>query len=66
MSGETDRMLMPADVARLFGVNVKTIRKWALAGKLTAVRTLGNHRRYRESHIRVLLAEQTERGDVEP
>jgi len=36
-----DRLLMPAEVAALFGVGTKTITRWAGLGKLTAVRTLG-------------------------
>ncbi len=56
---QTERMLTPADVAALFGVDAKTVTRWARAGKLTAVRTLGNHRRYPEGHVRALLAERT-------
>jgi excisionase family DNA binding protein len=52
-------MLTPAEVAALFGVDSKTVTRWAVAGKLTAVRTLGNHRRYPESHVRALLAART-------
>ena len=29
--------------------------RWAKAGKLNSIRTLGGHRRYRESEIRQLL-----------
>ena len=32
---------------------------WAKAGKLTSIRTLGGHRRYRESEVRSLLEGNT-------
>ena len=47
--------MTPAEVAALFRVDPKTVTRWADAGKLTAVRTLGGHRRYRESEVRNLL-----------
>lgn len=46
-----DALLTPAEVARLFRVNPKTVTRWARAGKLTAIRTLGGHRRFRASEI---------------
>src|ERR1700745_523249 len=46
-SGET--LLTPAEVAALFRVDPKTVTRWAKAGKLSSIRTLGGHRRYRES-----------------
>ena len=48
-------LMTPAEVAALFRVDPKTVTRWADAGKLTAVRTLGGHRRYRESEVRNLL-----------
>lgn len=52
---ETDALLTPAEVAALFRVDPKTVTRWADAGKLTAIRTLGGHRRYREAEVRALL-----------
>jgi excisionase family DNA binding protein len=52
-------LLTPSEVARLFRVNPKTVTRWARAGKLTAIRTLGGHRRFRESEIRRCLEEMT-------
>ncbi|HMC38677.1 MAG TPA: BldC family transcriptional regulator [Acidimicrobiales bacterium] len=49
---EPDALLTPAEVAALFRVNPKTVTRWARAGKITAVRTLGGHRRFRASEIR--------------
>jgi excisionase family DNA binding protein len=53
---EADALLTPSEVASLFRVDPKTVTRWAKAGKLSAVRTLGGHRRYRESEVRDLLA----------
>jgi excisionase family DNA binding protein len=40
----------------MFRVDPKTVTRWAKSGKLTSIRTLGGHRRYRESEVRSLLA----------
>jgi len=53
---EHEVLLTPAEVAALFRVDPKTVTRWAKAGRLTAVRTLGGHRRYRESEVKALLA----------
>jgi len=56
-------LLTPAEVAALFRVDPKTVTRWAKAGKLTAIRTLGGHRRYRQSEVLGLLkANQTSGG----
>jgi excisionase family DNA binding protein len=54
---DTEALLTPAEVAQLFRVAPKTVARWAKAGKLTSLRTLGGHRRYRESEVRNLLGE---------
>ncbi len=53
---ETEALLTPAEVAALFRVDPKTVTRWAKAGKLSSIRTLGGHRRYRESEVRQLLS----------
>jgi excisionase family DNA binding protein len=50
-----ERLLTPAEVASLFRVDPKTVTRWAKAGKLTSIRTLGGHRRYKESEVKALL-----------
>ena len=40
-------LLTPSEVAAMFRVNPKTVTRWARAGKITAIRTLGGHRRFR-------------------
>ena len=52
---ETEVLLTPSEVASLFRVDPKTVTRWAKAGKLTAIRTLGGHRRYRASEVNALL-----------
>ena len=61
---ESESLLTPAEVAALFRVDPKTVTRWAQAGKLNAIRTLGGHRRYRESEVRELLGGKlpTQRG----
>ena len=53
---ESEVLLTPAEVAALFRVDPKTVTRWAKAGKLSSIRTLGGHRRYRESEVKELLA----------
>lgn len=50
-----DELLTPSEVAALFRVDPKTVTRWAKAGKLTSIRTLGGHRRYRASEVYSLL-----------
>ena len=59
-----DALLTPAEVAALFRVNPKTVTRWARAGKITEIRTLGGHRRFRASEITRCL-EQMEQLDHE-
>ncbi|GEM_PF-434856 len=49
-------LLTPGEVATMFHVDPKTVTQWAKASKLTSIRTLGGHRRYRETEVRALLA----------
>lgn len=53
---ESENLLTPSEVANLFRVDPKTVTRWAKAGKLTSIRTVGGHRRYREGEVRALLA----------
>lgn len=48
-------LLTPAEVATLFRVDPKTVTRWAKAGKISFIRTVGGHRRYRETEVRALL-----------
>ncbi|MGO4603649.1 BldC family transcriptional regulator [Terrabacter sp. 2YAF2] len=50
-----DVLLTPAEVAALFRVDPKTVTRWARAGRLEAVRTLGGHRRFHAAQVHALL-----------
>jgi len=55
-TAEADRLLTPAEVAALFKVDPTTVTRWANEGRLSFIRTLGGHRRYREAEVRALMA----------
>jgi excisionase family DNA binding protein len=59
---EAEPLLTPAEVATMFRVDPKTVTRWAKAGRLTSIRTLGGHRRYRETEVRALLAGAPEKS----
>jgi excisionase family DNA binding protein len=56
MVSEQEVLLTPSEVASLFRVDPKTVTRWAKAGKLTSIRTLGGHRRYKESEVKSLIS----------
>ena len=59
---DVEVLLTPSEVAALFRVDPKTVTRWAKAGKLTPIRTLGGHRRYRKSEVQLLLTKQEGEG----
>ena len=54
-AADANDLLTPAEVALLFRVNPKTVTRWARAGKISAIRTLGGHRRFRRAEIELVL-----------
>jgi excisionase family DNA binding protein len=56
VSSDQEVLLTPAEVASLFRVDPKTVTRWAKSGKLTSIRTLGGHRRFKESEVKALLS----------
>jgi excisionase family DNA binding protein len=52
---EIDTLLTPAEVTTIFDLDAKTITRWAKNGRITTVRTLGGHRRYREAEVQAIL-----------
>ena len=57
-----NELLTPREVAAMFRVDPKTVTRWAKAGKLSAIRTLGGHRRYREEEVRQHLSSMRATG----
>lgn len=57
--GTEAELLTPAEVAKLFHVDPKTVTRWAQAGKLSYHRTLGGHRRYPRNEVLRLLRESS-------
>ena len=55
----SERLLTPGEVARLFRVSPTTVSRWASQGRIGSVRTPGGHHRFRESEILSLLADMT-------
>ena len=54
------RLLAPSEVARMFHVDARTVARWETQRKLSAVRTLGGHRRYRVAEVVGLLEQRAE------
>jgi len=59
---QQEELLTPSEVAAMFRVNPKTVTRWARSGKISAIRTLGGHRRFRKSEITRILDEGGEPG----
>lgn len=56
MQTQSDQdLLTPSQVAALFHVDPKTVTRWANAGKISSIRTLGGHRRFRKDEVEKLL-----------
>lgn len=49
--GSSNDLMTPGEVASLFRVDPKTVTRWAQAGKIPSIRTLGGHRRYMRADI---------------
>jgi excisionase family DNA binding protein len=61
---EPEQLLTPSEVAAMFRVNPKTVTRWARAGKISAIRTLGGHRRFKASEIRKYLDQVDEATEL--
>src|SRR5580765_379805 len=60
---DPDALLTPSEVAEMLRVNPKTVTRWARAGKISAIRTVGGHRRVRAIEImRYLVQVESETG----
>jgi excisionase family DNA binding protein len=54
-----DPLLTPKQAAALFGVDPKTVTRWAAGGRLSRIKTPGGHSRFRESDVRLLLGDRS-------
>jgi excisionase family DNA binding protein len=61
VDGET--FLRPGEVAAIFGVQPRTVVRWAQDGRLPSIRTPGGHTRFHADAVRALVAER-ERTDA--
>ena len=52
---EPEPLLTPREVAAIWHVDPKTVVRWANQGKLTTLRTPGNHRRFLAGEVQALL-----------
>lgn len=52
---EHRHLMLPSEVAAKFRVDPKTVTRWAKAGRITSIRTLGGHRRFYADEVRALL-----------
>ena len=48
---DREKYLRPQEVANFYKISVNTLVNWEKEGKITAIRTLGGHRRYLKSEI---------------
>jgi excisionase family DNA binding protein len=53
---DDNEVLRPAQVAELFAVTPRTVRRWSNAGMLPAFHTVGGQRRFRWGEIRRVVA----------
>ena len=61
---DEEALLTPSEVAAMFRVNPKTVTRWARSGKISAIRTLGGHRRFKASEIKDFLAQVEEEQEI--
>jgi excisionase family DNA binding protein len=52
---EYAELLTPAEAAHKLGVTPNTVTRWSRAGKISAIQTMGGHRRFRRSEIERVL-----------
>ena len=65
-SPQGEPLLTPGEVAAIFRVDPKTVTRWASTGRLRSVRTPGGHRRFKESEVKKLLAEDQDELSIIP
>lgn len=48
-------LLTPGEVASMFGVDPKTVTRWARGGRLRSIRTPGGHRRFYRADVLAII-----------
>jgi excisionase family DNA binding protein len=61
---EQSEYMTPAEVARVFRVDPKTVTRWARRGRFSTVRTPGGHRRFRRAEVEAALAGSSYEADA--
>ena len=56
-NGQYPEKMAAGEVARAFGVDRKTVYRWAKDGLLPSTRTLGGHRRYQAADVKALTSQ---------
>jgi excisionase family DNA binding protein len=51
-------LLRPGEVAAMFGVNSKTVARWAKEGRIRSLRTPGGHMRIYAEDVRALVVRE--------
>lgn len=59
---EADPLLTPKQAGAVFGVDTRTVTRWAKAGLIEAVFTAGGRRRYRTSDVQRLFEQAQRQG----
>ena len=57
------KLLSIGKTADMLGVHIDTLREWDKEGKLTPVKTFGNHRRYKLCDIQAFCGDDTKKED---
>lgn len=63
---EPEMYLTPGEVAKIFGVDTTTHRRWSNDGKIKYFRTMGGHRRYYADEVEKLAKFQFENPAQNP
>jgi excisionase family DNA binding protein len=50
-----NKLISPKEAANMLNVTTDCLRKWEQAKKITAVKTIGGHRRYLRADVELLL-----------
>lgn len=62
---ESEVLLTPAQAGAIFGVDPKTMTRWADAGKIAFTRTMGGHRRFKEEDVLFFLKHGRQRTEAD-